>query len=247
MISKLTTRELKVLQSLKLKKFRQKYGLFVVEGEKLVNELLHSPFQLIYIVATQEKLDSKNKPDSSLLVKEISESDYSKFSTHPTPPGLAALFEFPQFEFPDNEIKKTTIFLDDIRDPGNLGTIIRIADWYGINEIYCSENTVDCFNPKVLSATMGSIGRVRVYYTSFQRFSEKCIIPKIGMVMDGTPLHKQVLPAQAAIIIGSESHGISAEHQSCCETLLTIQKTGEAESLNAGIAAAIVCDRMVNR
>lgn len=219
----------------------------MVEGEKIVDELLHSDFRLVYIVATADHLSHVETTYPDKDIREITGADYQKMSSFSTPPGIAALLEIPVYESVHSHITENTLYLDGIKDPGNLGTLIRIADWYGINDVFCSEDTVDWFNPKVLSATMGSIARVRVHFETFEQFNDRCKIPKVAMVMNGEPLHTYVLPEKAAVMIGSESHGIHPEILPLADALLTIHKTGAAESLNAGIAAAIVCDRLVNR
>lgn len=219
----------------------------MVEGEKLVHELLHSDFRLNYIIATPDKLAVLDIEFQEVPVREISEGDYQKISSLSTPPGLGAVVEIPTVNDDSGEIWHNSLYLDGIKDPGNLGTIIRIADWYGVSDVYCSEDTVDCYNPKVLSATMGSIARVRITYLSFDTFIERCKIQKLAMVMNGKSVHRFPFPAQAAIVIGSESHGIRQENLKKCDDLLTIEKHGGAESLNAAIATAIVFDRLVNR
>jgi TrmH family RNA methyltransferase len=240
--------ELKHLQSLKLKKFRQKYGHFLVEGEKVVAELLQSPMTLDYILATSAMAEKIKPLTSGISVKEVTEKNYAKISSLSTPPGIAALIKIPETKsFAAAKGRTWALALDGIRDPGNLGTIIRIADWYGIKEIFCSEDCVDLYNPKVLSATMGSFIRVSVVYTDLKKVITVIGLPALAFVMDGQDLNEVSLPYKGLIVIGNESKGISEGLKELCDYKVKITRLGAAESLNAAIATAIACERLVNR
>ena len=246
-MDKLTAREIKHLQSLRLKKYRQKYGQFIVEGEKLIDELLHSTFNLVYLVATPAFMNHPIVMNNTAETKLITEIEFKKISSLVTPPGLMALVEIPA-QIPEflNETNESAICLESIKDPGNLGTIIRIADWYGITTIYCSPDCVDAYNPKTISSTMGSLFRIRIIYTDLDKIISNSKLKSLAFTIDGVAMQKVALPNKALIVIGSESHGISQKLQELCTQKLSIKRIGKAESLNAAIATAIACERIFN-
>jgi TrmH family RNA methyltransferase len=170
-----------------------------------------------------------------------------KLSSLVTPPGLIALVEMPS-EINDYAVEaiNSALCLESLKDPGNLGTIIRIADWYGIDTVYCSNDCVDVYNPKTVSSTMGSIFRIKVIYTDLTALISKSKIESLAFTMDGTTMQKAALPKKALIVIGSESHGLSPVLQHLCAQKISIKRIGKAESLNAAIAAAIACERIFN-
>lgn len=246
-MDKLTAREIKHLQSLRLKKFRQKYGQFIVEGEKLVDELLHSTYKLVYLLATPIFIDHPLVIQFSDKAKTVSDHEIKKISAMVTPPGLMALVEIPT-DLPENrkEAVNSAICLESIKDPGNLGTIIRIADWYGIDTVYCSHDCVDAYNPKTISSTMGSLFRINIIYTDLRELITHSKIDSLAFTIDGIVMQEAKLPKKALLVIGSESHGISKPLQDLCTNKLSIKRIGKAESLNAAIATAIACDRIFN-
>jgi TrmH family RNA methyltransferase len=246
-MDKLTAREIKHLQSLRLKKYRQKYGQFIVEGEKLVNELLHSSYKLVYLIATPDYINLSLAQENASICKEISEIEIKKISALVTPPGIMALVEMDTPHFNEgNAVFNSAICLESIKDPGNLGTIIRIADWYGIDTVYCSLDCVDVYNPKTISSTMGSLFRIKVIYIDLIALITEASIPSLAFTIDGRAMQSVELPKKALIVIGSESHGISNALQEKCTDKLSIKRLGQAESLNAAIATAIACDRIFN-
>jgi TrmH family RNA methyltransferase len=245
--------QLKHLSSLKLSKFRQKYAQFVVEGRKAVEEVFHSRWKVLGIWCTEE-FAQKHGPVYSYEI--MTESDNKKISSMETPPGVLAWVEMLSVEDILKQKKvsligesspKFTLVLDGISDPGNLGTLIRLADWYGLSEIIASTDTVDCYNPKVLSATMGSFLRVGIRYVKLTDWLQTYTGEVFGADLTGESLYDCEIPSNSALIIGSESHGIRTELKAALQRFITIPRIGEAESLNAGIAAAIAMDNMLRK
>lgn len=235
--------EFKKISSLKLNKFRQKYGLFVVEGRKSVNELFHSNWDVHKIIATNRKL--LDDPNSSLL-DIVSESDYKKVSQFDTPAGILAITAIPKSL--DLSVQKgLNLFLDGISDPGNLGTITRIADWYGLDRIFMSTDCVDFYNSKCISASMGSFLRVKPILVDLENIVSDVDLV-IGTLLDGESLYDFEIDKTQnnLLVIGSESHGIRSEIMNLIQQKVTIPRLGKAESLNAGIATAIMLDRLLN-
>lgn len=235
MISK---NQIKFIQSLHLKKNRDKEGLFLVEGEKMVNELLASTLTIRQVFST------KNWENDFINSTTIEEQELHKISTLKNPNQVLAVVEMPKNEINFSEITKgITIVLDDIKDPGNLGTIIRICDWFGVKNIICSSNSVDVFNPKVVQATMGSLFRVHVFYQEIEcillTLSKKVSI--YGAFMNGEDIRKIEKPKNAIIVLGNESFGISDSVSQHIQKRITIKKaTDGAESLNVAVATAIL-------
>lgn len=207
-------------------------------------ELLDSTYSIDTIYATQtfHKENIKGLDKQNLKIDIVSESELEQMGTFSSNNAAIALVKTKEnLElFAENEM---VLVLDDIRDPGNLGTIIRIADWYGLKKIVCSENTVELYNPKVISATMGSFLRVNLFYTNLAKYllqNSGCFIG--GALMKGESIYDIELPKSGFLIIGNESNGISNEVQGFVNKRITIPKRGGAESLNAGIATAILLD-----
>lgn len=242
--------KIKYVKSLGLQKFRELHNHFVVEGPKMINELLKSDFVPGEIFAVESWLDDnrdKLKSVSENIIK-VTEKEISRLSGLKTANKVLATVEIPQHKISDKIFDKLTLVLDEISDPGNLGTIIRIADWFDIRNIICSTNTVELYNPKVIQATMGSLFRVKLYYVNLDRifvnFGKK--IPILGTTLDGENIYKANLPQNAMIVIGSESHGISPSVQNYLDRKITIPAfSTETESLNAAVATAIVCSEFM--
>lgn len=235
MISK---NQIKLIKSLQQKKYRKLNQLFFAEGVKVIQELLNSNYELVEIFTTQElhfNVD-KNK------IKVISEKDLKSISALVTPNICLAIFVIPKIKTDDfsNGIQ---IALDDIRDPGNLGTIIRLSDWFGIPNIICSEETVDVYNPKVIQATMGSIARVNVMYCNLKNHLMKSKVPIYGTFLEGKNIYTEKLMQPSIIVLGNESNGICPEIQRLITHAITIPRFGsfqQTESLNVATATAIV-------
>lgn len=246
MISK---NQIKFVRSLHQAKFRRLEKLFIAEGPKVVDELLNSRFSVKSIFAQSEWILLNNKRiPGTIEVFEVNSNELERISTLVTPNQVIALVSIPELEKPPPNVPRDlTLILDDIKDPGNMGTIIRTADWFGMNRIICSENCVDIYNPKVVQSTMGSISRVSAYYTNLEDFIGK--LPDeakvYGSLLAGENIYKTELHSQSYLIIGSESHGISNELKKYITDNITIptfsSESSGAESLNASVAAAIIC------
>lgn len=242
MISK---NRLKYLVSLKQKKYRQKYGHFLVEGEKSVLELLHSDFNVNEIIADGKWLAENGEKFSNFSIEEVEPEQLAKISYFSSPSPICAVAEIKANEKDIHPGKGWTIALDGIKDPGNLGTIIRTADWYGIEKVFCSSDCVEFYNPKVISSTMGSFTRLQPQYGDLTEFLAKSK-NVMACVLGGRNIRTVEHKTSGVILIGSESHGISEdilklEHIN----KVTIPGAGSAESLNAGIATAIACERLI--
>lgn len=229
--------QIKLITSLQQKKYRLINQLFFAEGIKTIQELVASNFKLVHLYTTQNDFEEVSKDKKTI----ISESDLKKISALATPNTCLALFQIPS----EKKITESglIIALDSIRDPGNLGTILRLCDWFGINQLICSKETADIYNPKVVQATMGSITRVNVNYIDLTSFMNQTKLPVFGTFMDGTNIYKTDLPQEGIIVMGNEANGISPELEKVIKTRLTIPRFGtlqKTESLNVATATAII-------
>jgi TrmH family RNA methyltransferase len=231
--------QIKHIASLRMPKFRQKYGQFVVEGRKAVEEVFHSGWLLEGIWATESFLERFAPPYPCDL---MTEEENKKCTSFDTPPGVMALVNMPKSMGLNLDVP-FVLALDGISDPGNMGTIIRLADWFGLKQIVASEDCVDAFNPKCLAATMGSFLRVEVVYTKLAWAAEGRVV--YGAFLEGESVHGIALEGKNMLLIGSESHGIRPEAAALVTKPVTIPGKGGAESLNAGIATAILLDNML--
>lgn len=228
----------KFVKSLKQKKFRDQHNSFVVEGVKMVEELLTTDYKVTHIFATSKWL--ADHPDIAAV--EISKKDLDIISNLKTPNEVVAVVN--KKDHPLNDLSaQFTIALDYIQDPGNLGTIIRTADWFGVKNIVCSTDSVDVYNPKVMQATMGSLFRVNVIYTSLEEFFIKNPGLKVyGTLLKGENLyHTKINTPGSVLLMGNESKGIANQLLPFITDKITIPKFGKAESLNVAIATAIFC------
>mgnify|MGYP000901739425 FL=1 len=233
----LSKNQIKLITSLQQKKYRKQHQLFFAEGVKVIEELLRSKYELQTLFVT-EPLDFKVANDK---IHTISPAELKKISALTTPNTCLAVFKIPTENFSLKE--GLLVALDDVRDPGNLGTIIRLCDWFGVEQLICSPETVDIYNPKVVQATMGSIGRVTVLYTDLVPFLKATRLPVFGAFMDGENIYKQDLPSNAILIMGNEANGICNEVAQCITSKLAIPRFGqlqETESLNVATATAII-------
>jgi RNA methyltransferase, TrmH family len=241
----ITKTSIKYIQSLQHKKFRDEYDAFFAEGPKVVNELLHENiFECESIYSTKAGLmdfDKKLVESLSNKINVIEDFELDKISAFAVANKVLAVFKKKPVPTELDLKNKLTLVLDDIQDPGNLGTIIRTADWFGIKTIYCSPATVDCYNPKVVQSTMASIGRVNIFYGDIKLVLEKnATIKKYAAVLSGKELSSFGKIKEGFIIIGNESKGISTEILTLVDEKITIGRVGEAESLNAAVAAGII-------
>lgn len=254
----LSKSQISFINSLKQKKYREEHQLFIAEGAKIVPELLNSTIVVKQVYATSEFLRNTKIPNTVERF-EIKENELERISSLTKANEVLAVCEVPKYELNSEDLKgKLTLVLDDIKDPGNLGTIIRIADWFGIENILCSSETVDAFNSKVVQATMGSIARIKVHYTSLTEFVKFQIsdfkLPVYGAILEGKNIYNEKLSSEGLIVIGNESRGISEEVQKLITDKISIPSFshyksggGEAESLNAAIAASIICSEFRRR
>jgi TrmH family RNA methyltransferase len=218
------------------KKVRLETGCFIAEGVKLVGEMIAAGYPLIAVYA----LDSWELPDASIEVTRVEAFELEKMSLLQTPNQVLAVAMMPQKPNAIDVTKQLTIVLDGIQDPGNLGTIIRTADWFGIQQIVASEDTADVYNPKVIGATMGSFMRVQVSYKNLAAWLPTIKLPVYGALLEGENIFTTKAPKQGLLVIGSEGKGIRENVIDFITHPVTIPKTGGAESLNAGIAAGII-------
>lgn len=229
--------QIKLITGLQQKKYRFAHQLFFAEGIKVIQELVESNFELVHLYTTQD--DFEDVPNAKKTL--IYENDLKKISALATPNTCLAVFKIPV----EKKIIETGLILalDSIRDPGNLGTILRLCDWFGIGQLLCSKDAVDIYNPKVVQATMGSIARVNVNYIDLASFIAQTQLPVFGTFMDGKNIYKSILPQEGIIIMGNEANGISPELEKLTENKLAIPRFGnlqKTESLNVATATAIV-------
>lgn len=229
--------QIKLITSLQQKKYRKQEQLFFAEGVKVVQELLQSNFELLDLFTTKQ--DFLTVPKSK--VHTITESELKKISALTTPNTCLAVFKIPKV---NKMVEKGLIVaLDDVRDPGNLGTIIRLCDWFGIETLFCSEESVDIYNPKVVQATMGSISRVNVVYGNLETFLSQTKLPVFGTFMDGKNIYQEKLPKEGIIVMGNEANGISSSVEKLVSERIAIPRFGNlqvTESLNVATATAII-------
>ncbi|HXB10717.1 MAG TPA: RNA methyltransferase [Bacteroidia bacterium] len=247
----LSKAEIKLIRSLQLKKHRVEEGLFVAEGKKMVEELLKSPIEITQVYVCNDYqdmddilLDLQDEKKYDLL--EVSREELEKISSLTTPQGILALCKIPaEGQVLPDFAKELVLVLDDIRDPGNMGTILRIADWFGIRHIYCSAESVDVYNPKVIQASMGSIVKLQVHYTDLITMLNEAGegIPVYGAVLNGKSIYEENLRPNGLLVIGNESTGISEDVFKFITKPISIPiyNTNGPESLNAGVATAILC------
>jgi TrmH family RNA methyltransferase len=234
----------KLIKSLHQKKHRKETGMFLVEGTKNVLELLASDYKLDSLYSTQA-FKAEHAPllaQKNVRAQVVEASELDAFGTLEHNDGALAVAIQKELPLP-SDLSGITLALDDIRDPGNLGTLIRIADWYGVQNIVCSPSCVDWHNPKVIAASMGSFTRVAGHYAELPAFLKQAKLPVLGAFLDGASAHAFAFPENGILVIGSESHGISQGVEKCVTQKITIPSFGGAESLNAGVAGGIILDR----
>lgn len=231
----LSKNHLKLITSLSQKKYRHKYKLFVVEGVKVVQEFLNSSYELEILFSTES---SFSYLDSFI---EVSEQELKKISSLKTPNKVIALFKIPVEK--NSSPSGLIVALDAINDPGNLGTIIRLCDWFGIDQLLCSKETVDCYNTKVVQSSMGSLTRVAISYIDLKEYLTSVSIPVFIADMDGDNIYEMKPPASAVLVMGNEANGISNSIKQIVSTKITIPRYGNSqltESLNVATATAIL-------
>ena len=237
----LSKNQQKIIQKLQQKKYRNELGLFVVEGKKGILEFVQAGFKVEAIFATSLFSEQLNKLPLTLISKE----ELSKISTLKNPDEGVAIFHQPKHKGILQE--GVILALDNIQDPGNLGTLIRLCDWFGIETLLCSEQTVDCYNPKVVQASMGSLSRVEVHYLSLEGFLATCALPIYVATLQGTNLYTTTFPEDCVIVLGNEANGVSPEVTALANGAITIPRFGkrqQAESLNVAMAGAIIVSQV---
>lgn len=239
----LSKSQISLIKSLQQKKYRKEHQLFIVEGYKATSEFLVSEYQIQTIYCTADILPKLDNLSNKQKVFEVSIAELQKISALQTPQGILALIKIP--ENPQlTEVKEQVIVLDGIQDPGNLGTIIRTADWFGFKTIVCSEDCVDVYNPKVIQATMGSLSRVKVSYQKLHPLLKDNPLPKYGTLLNGNNIFNHSWEDAGFLILGNEGKGISDEIKELISHPITIPGGKNTESLNVAIAAAICCSEM---
>ena len=235
--------ELKYIQSLCHKKNRQEEAIFIAEGPKIIDELLQSDFVIRKIYAVQEWAN-KHK-NSTIEIAVVTEQELERISALQTANQVLAVVEQQRQISSPLLQEQISLVLDGIQDPGNLGTIIRITDWFGIEQIICSDDTVELYNPKVIQSTMGSFVRTKLWYLDLNEMLSNISIPLFGALLDGESVYELSKPNEGLLLIGNEGKGIRNELLKYVSHPITIPKRGGAESLNAAVAAGIILSHLL--
>ncbi|KZN60805.1 RNA methyltransferase [Pseudoalteromonas luteoviolacea CPMOR-1] len=236
----LSKNQQKLVRALAQKKYRKQHGLYLVQGEKNVLELLQAGVEVQQVFATPQFISTHQTALKQCSVTECDEQSLSKVSTLVSNNAALAIVPIPETKDIDNS--GLVLALDGVSDPGNLGTIIRLADWYGLKQVVVSEDCADHLNPKVISATMGSFVRVNVVRTDLNQFLSQYDGPIYGAYLDGQSVHKTTFSVQGVLVMGSESHGIREQAGQYVNQPITIPAYGQAESLNVAMATGIILD-----
>ena len=236
----ITKNQIKLIKSLRLKKNRIQSGFFVAEGEKIVDELLKSDLEAVNIFSISEKYKNLKNYIS------INSTQLKQISNLKSPNKVLGIFKIPANK--EIDFNSNIIALEEINDPGNLGTIIRLCDWFGIKNIICSENSVDCYNPKVVQSTMGSISRVSISYMEFDNLISSVSHNTVAADLNGKSLKEHIFSKNQIIFFGNESNGFSQKVSSNIKTKITIQRYNDnVESLNVASSVAIVLSELKNQ
>jgi RNA methyltransferase, TrmH family len=245
-------KKLKQVKSLSLKKYRVQEQLFLAEGDKIVAEVLDSPIKVKELYATEDFLiQNKTRIAAAKKIISADNEDIRKLSLQKQPQNSIALCSLPSVPNLPEELAGLSFFLDGVQDPGNFGTIIRTCDWFGIDYLFCSPDTVDVFNPKVIQSSMGSFCRVNIFYAEFEeilKLAVKSKIPVMGTFTEGENIFTQNLPDNVLIVLGNEGRGIRTSVASKTGARISIpsySKKSGAESLNVAVTAAIICSQFV--
>ena len=252
----LSKNKIKLIRSLDRKKIRDQEKLFLVEGDKMVIEAIRSEHLVELLCATERFLESNHIPvDAVHEIIPVTDDELQKASLLQNPQNALAIVRIPENQFHASSIPgNLSLALDFIQDPGNLGTILRLADWFGIGQLLCSQDTVDCYNPKVIQSSMGAIFRVKVYYLDLKKTLEETIkagIPVFGTFLHGENLYKHPLSKEGILVMGNEGNGISPAIEKTVPERLFIPPYPEglqnSESLNVAAATAICCSEFRRR
>lgn len=244
----LTNKQIKRIKSLSIKKYRERYGEFIAEGDKIIKDLIVAKYQLVEIYATASWLEkNKNILPRNCKTFAVCTKELKSISQQTTPNQVLSIIKIPEIKDPPEAYNKITLVTDNLQDPGNLGAILRTADWFGIKNIICSKNTVDLYNPKVIQSTMGSFCRLQICYTSINDYLQKHNkkIPVYGSFLIGENAFQHNFAKEAILVVGNESKGISPAIEKFITHKITIppyfnQNGNKADSLNASVATAIL-------
>jgi RNA methyltransferase, TrmH family len=239
----LSKSQISFIKSLHQKKFRKEHRLFIVEGIKSVTEFIHSDYLVTNVYCTENVMPKLAKLPQKIKLNQITSADLEKISILSTPQNILALVELPDND--DIEMLSLkgqfTLALDGVQDPGNLGTIIRTADWFGLKQIICSDDCVEAYNPKVVQATMGSLSRVNLRYGDLGFILKNSNVPVFGALLNGTSITKTDFGTEGIIVLGNEGSGISEAVSNEISNRVTIPGLGKAESLNVAVCASLFC------
>ena len=238
----LSKNQVKLIQKLHQKKYRNELNLFIVEGKKSINEFLQAGYTPQLLIATEAFTTSVPQH----LITPVSKDELRKVSTLQNPDEGLAVFEQPKHKGILQE--GVIVALDNVQDPGNLGTIIRLCDWFGVETLLCNTQTVDCYNPKVVQASMGSLTRVAVHYLDLAAFLTTTVLPVYTMDLEGENLYTATFPKDCILILGNEANGISSEVRALSNEVITIPRFSQhqrTESLNVAMAGAIILSEVM--
>lgn len=242
-VSGISKNKIKWIRSLQLKKNRENEGFYVVEGEKMVYEAIEYCASEISFIAHTSSFQNEDLTHFDHQL--VSEKELEQISSLKTPNKALAVIKITKARPSiDNQL---VLALDDVQDPGNMGTIMRIADWYGIKSIVCSKNTVDCYNSKVVQASMGAIFRVKISYVELNKWLKTCNSTIYGALLDGENIYSKETLAPGVLLLGNEGKGISVENCALINEPISIPRFGKAESLNVGVAAGILVSEFARR
>lgn len=241
----LTKAQINRLRSLQEKKHREALGLFVVEGSKVVGELIAAGFPFAEIYATADWPGESDAPPARAAPTIVTATEMARISHYPTPSSVLAVGRIERRPLAPGALAHgLTLALDGIQDPGNVGTLLRIADWFGLARVLLSPDSADLFAQKVINASMGSFARVAAHTVALPGALATAQVPVLGCDLTGTDVHDLSPVRDAVLVIGSEGRGLSAAVRAIVTQYVTIPRIGAAESLNAAVAAAIVCDNL---
>ncbi|MFO0865058.1 MAG: RNA methyltransferase [Gemmataceae bacterium] len=242
----LSKSQIRFVKALHQKKHRKEQGLFLVEGSKSIAEFAQSKYWIHSIYHTCEAVLKLGDAPQNPKLQEITHDELRKISTLSTPNDAVAIFHIPETTHirPESLKGRFVLVLDGVQDPGNLGTIIRTADWFGFTEILCSPDTVEAYSPKVVQASMGSLSRMNVHYEHLEGILGDSTMPVFGALLDGKSIYDAPFGGEGFIVLGNEGSGISETVKSLITTAVTIPRFGKAESLNVAISAAIICSEL---
>lgn len=245
----LSKSQISFIRSLHHKKYRKEHGLFLVEGLKSITEFLQSSYEIYALYVTDATAAKVLKIPHNINAVEITNTDLQRISTLQTPNDALAVFYIPQKSIIKAAQYKNafSLALDGVQDPGNLGTIIRTADWFGIRNIICSEDTVEAWNPKTVQSTMGSLARINMVYADLSTFFSSIQMPVFGTLLSGESVYDTNFGNEGILLLGSEGRGITDEIKPFITKAVTIFRFGNAESLNVAVAAAVCCSEMMRR